>query len=186
MLSNWSSLNSKNHSDAYWDILGNTSVYKKLEQKNRLKHLKHKESFELQPTSTCCGTRPFQLSGSFDFVVPSSDLRDDFALTMTFSHVCSDRECSLISTLCTPAQTFPSGFINFHSLTLTLAGTESSWRGGKQFLWANMFIIFVKRDFWNAKESATKTNFIFHWTKSTDCLEKYIPVTDIIQVNRKG
>lgn len=59
-------------------------------------------------------------------MVPSSDLRDDFALTMTFSHVCSDEECSLISTSCMSAQTSPSSFMHFYSLTLTLAGTETT------------------------------------------------------------
>lgn len=57
-------------------------------------------------------------------MVPSSDLRHEFALTVKFSCICSDEECSLIFTLRMPAQTFPSSFIAFCSLTLMLAGTE--------------------------------------------------------------
>lgn len=64
-------------------------------------------------------------------MVPSSDLRHDFALTIKFSYICSDKQCSFIFTLCMPAQTFSTSFIAFHSLTLMLAGTEKALKRKK-------------------------------------------------------
>lgn len=64
-------------------------------------------------------------------MVPSSDRRHDFALTIKFSNICSDKECRFIFTLRMPAQTFPSSFIAFCSLTLMLAGTEKALKRKK-------------------------------------------------------
>lgn len=48
MLLRQSSLNSRSHSDAYWNIVGNPFVYKKLEQKTQTETPKHEKSFQVQ------------------------------------------------------------------------------------------------------------------------------------------